>query len=88
MVSLYPVEPASVEVAPREAALRPGETLQLSAAVIPEWADDLSIIWSSGDERVATVENGLVTAVSAGECEIIATSVNGKCDVCRLTVAE
>ena len=88
MISLYPVEPSSVEIAPREATLRPGETLQLSAAVIPEWADDLSIIWSSGDERVATVENGLVTAVGAGECEIIATSVNGKYDVCRLTVAE
>ena len=73
---------------PREAALRPGETLQLSAAVIPEWADDLSIAWSSGDERVATVENGLVTAVGAGACEIIATSVNGKYDVCRRTVAE
>ena len=88
MISLYPVEPASVEMTPREAALRPGETLQLSAAVIPEWADDLSIAWSSGDERVATVENGLVTAVGAGACEIIATSVNGKYDVCRLTVAE
>ena len=81
------MEPSSVEIAPREATLRPGETLKLSAAVIPEWADDLSIIWSSGDERVATVENGLVTAVGAGECEIIATAVNGKQDVCRLTVA-
>ena len=67
---------------------RNGFFYDFSAAVIPEWADDLSIAWSSGDERVATVENGLVTAVSAGECEIIATSVNGKCDVCRLTVAE
>ncbi len=88
MISLYPVEPSSVEMTPREAALRPGETLQLSAAVIPEWADDLSIAWSSGDESVVTVENGLVTAVGAGACEIIATSVNGKYDVCRLTVAE
>lgn len=86
MISLYPVEPASVEVAPREAQLRLGETLQLSAAVVPGWADDLSIIWSSGDGTVATVENGLVTAVGAGECDIFATSVNGKYDVCRLTV--
>lgn len=87
MISLYPVEAASVEMMPREATLRPGETLQLSAAVVPEWADDLSIAWSSGDESVATVENGLVTAVGVGECEIIATAVNGKQDVCRLTVA-
>ena len=87
MISLYPVEAASVEMTPREATLRPGETLQLSAAVVPEWADDLSIAWSSGDKSVATVENGLVTAVGAGECEIFATAVNGKQDVCRLTVA-
>ena len=87
MISLYPVEAASVEMTPREATLRPGETLQLSAAVVPEWADDLSIAWSSGDESIATVENGLVTAVGVGECEIIATAVNGKQDVCRLTVA-
>ena len=87
MISLYPVEAASVEMTPREATLRPGETLQLSAAVVPEGADDLSIAWSSGDESIATVENGLVTAVGVGECEIFATAVNGKQDVCRLTVA-
>ena len=88
MISLYPVEAASVEIVPREAELRPGETLQLAAAVVPEWADDLSIAWSTSDESVATVENGLVAAQRAGECEIIATSVNGKYDVCRVTVAE
>lgn len=88
MISLYPVEPASVEMYPREAQVRAGETLALSAAVVPDWADDLSIFWSSSDESVATVANGLVTALRAGSCEIVATAVNGKQDVCRLSVVE
>lgn len=88
MISLYPVEPSSVEIAPREAQMRPGETLTLTAAVVPDWADDLSIAWSSSDESVATVENGVVTAVGAGTCEISATAVNGEADICALTVEE
>ena len=88
MISLYPVEPSSVEIAPREAQMRPGETLTLTAAVVPDWADDLSIDWSSSDESVATVENGVVTAVGAGTCEIRATAVNGAADICVLTVGE
>ena len=88
MISLYPVEPSSVEIAPREAQMRPGETLTLTAAVVPDWADDLSIAWSSSDESVATVKNGVVTAVGAGTCEISATAVNGEADICALTVEE
>ncbi len=86
MISLYPVEPASVEISPRQTQMRVGETLALTAAVVPDWADDLSVAWSSSDESVATVENGVVTAVGAGSCEIRATAVNGKADACALTV--
>lgn len=88
MISLYPVEPFAVEISPRQARLRPGETLTLTAAVVPDWADDLSVVWSSSDEGVATVENGVVTAVAAGTCEIRAAAVNGEADVCALTVEE
>lgn len=88
MISLYPVEPASVEMSPREASMRAGDSLTLTAAVVPEWADDTSLVWSSSDEGVATVQDGVVTALCAGACEIVATAVNGRQDVCRLTVSE
>ena len=87
MASVYPQDVANVELDMLEAALVPGETLQLSAAVIPSYADDLMVIWRSGDESVATVDaTGLVTAVAPGECEIIAESVNGRSDFCTITV--
>ncbi len=86
MISLYPVDVASVEIEPREAKLRVGERLALMADIIPDWADDLSIAWSCSDESIARVENGEVLALAAGACEIYATAVNGRRDICRIEV--
>lgn len=87
MTSLYVQEVANIEMSVLEAALSPGETMQLSAAVIPAYADDLTVTWRSSSPGVATVtQEGLVTAIASGECEIIAESANGRSDCCRLTV--
>lgn len=89
MHSLYVQEVAAVELSLLEAALRPGETLALTAAVIPSYADDLTLTWSSTDPDVATVDDaGNVTAVGAGKCEITAVSANGRSDGCALSVTE
>ena len=54
--------------------IKVGETLQLTAKVFPETADQ-TVAWSSSKVEVATVtEKGLVTAVSEGNVEIVATS--------------
>lgn len=51
-----------------------GETLQLTAVVYPEKADQ-AVLWSSSDDKIATVsDSGLVTGVAKGNVEIIATS--------------
>ena len=89
MCSLYVQEAASVEMSLLEAELKPGETLALAAAVVPSYADDLTVTWSSTDPSVAEVnEEGVVTARAAGVCEIVAATVNGRSDRCALTVAE
>ena len=76
----------NVEISPLEAGLSPGGTLQMSAAVVPAWADDTAVDWRSSDEAVATVDgNGLVTAVGPGTCEIVA-SAGGYEDRCIITV--
>lgn len=50
------------------------QTLQLEAKVYPEGADK-NVLWSTSDEKVATVnDNGLVTGVSKGNVNIIAKS--------------
>ena len=87
MASVYPQDVANVELNVLEASMIPGETLQLTAAVIPAYADDLTVIWRSGDASIATVDEfGSVTAVAPGECGITAESVNGRSDTCKITV--
>ena len=89
MIALHAIDAAAVEVSELELALTAGETFSLTAQVIPAWADDTSVTWRSSDETVATVDaTGLVGAVGAGTCEIVAASTNGHEDVCQVTVGE
>ena len=72
----------------REAALHPGDALQLTPEVKPADASERAVRWSSSDESVAVVdENGLVTAMDRGTAEIRAETADGFCaDVCVLSV--
>lgn len=64
-----------------------GETVQLSATVLPSDATDPSITWSSSNKEVATVSNnGLVTGVSEGRAAIMAKA-GGKTATCIVTVS-
>ena len=66
-----------------------GETVKLSAAVMPTNAQNQTITFSSANTDVAIVDKytGLVTSVGAGTTDIIATSEDGeKTAVCKVTV--
>lgn len=60
-----------------EKTLFPEETVLLTARVNPENADNKNIIWSSSNTEVASVENGLVTALSVGEASISVKTEEG-----------
>ena len=69
------------------AELTVGETLALTATVAPSGAADKTVTWSSSDESVATVENGVVTAVKEGTATItVTTKDGGKTATCTVTV--
>ena len=63
-----------------------GETALLRATVLPEDADNKNVIWESSNEKVATVENGIVTCKGYGTAEISATTEDGGFTaVCKVT---
>ena len=69
------VETTSLVINTEDAALKKGELLLVSKVVYPYNSTD-EIVWVSSDESVATVVDGTVTAVGAGNCVITATSGN------------
>ena len=62
-----------------ELSLYTGRSETLTATVKPDNANDKSLIWSSDNEDVATVDqNGNVKAISRGEAVITATAADGQ----------
>lgn len=72
-----PVESISLNITNK--AIKIGETVQLTAEILPENATNKKLIWSTDDEKIATVnQEGLVTAISTGETIITVTTEDGK----------
>jgi len=51
-----------------------GRTVQARVSAQPVSASDKTVDWSSSDETIATVKNGVIKGVQAGVCSITATS--------------
>ena len=49
-----------------------GESVTLTASIIPDTATNKNVIWTSSDTSVATVDNGTVSAVNTGAAVIVA----------------
>lgn len=71
-----------------ELTLPTGSTQQLSVTITPEDATDKRINWSSSNETIAAVsDDGIVTAMAAGEATITVTSKDGQQSAsCSVTV--
>ena len=64
-----------------------GDSETLTAAITPDNATDKAVRWTSSNPSVATVNNGEVTAVGAGEATITVTTAGGSfTDTCEVTV--
>ena len=72
------VKVSGIIVEPKNLYLSKGDVAQLAYMVTPYSADNKSVRWESKDISIATVsETGLVTAISEGETQIVATTNDG-----------
>lgn len=76
------VKESSLALDKTEAEVDLGGSLTLVASVVPDGA---AVIWSSEDESIATVANGVVTPVAKGQTVITAAAA-GKSASCTVTV--
>lgn len=86
-----PQPPAEVKVTnitldTRYLRLDAGKKYELNYTVYPYNATDKTLTWTSSNENVATVENGVITAIGRGTAYISATSSNGVHTTCYVEV--
>ena len=80
---VIPVE--SIGLNKTELALVEGDSETLTATISPEDATDKTISWTSSRESIATVKDGIVTAISEGEATITAKA-GEKTASCKVVV--
>ena len=87
-IVIVEVKSESVELDTVSAELYCGDTLTLNATVLPEDATNKSIIWTTTDDSVLTVDSdGVVTAVGKGTASVVATTEDtGVSAECEITV--
>ena len=71
-----------------EIKLKPKKKAELKAKIKPADATAKKVQWMSTNENVATVNNGKITAIRAGECDIIARGMDcgGISAICHVIV--
>lgn len=80
-----PIKVSNIFLSKSNVELGVGESISLIATVSPSNAE-YELTWTSSDENIASVENGLVTAKSEGTAVIKVESDNGILSVCSVDV--
>ncbi len=76
------VRSVDVTISKTTATIEIGQSITLTA----EAEDGGEIVWSSSDEKIATVENGVVTGLKEGKAIITAKRAQAGAAICEVTV--
>ena len=82
---MIPVE--SITLNENSLVLDLGDTFQLETEISPANATNQVVTWSSSNNDIATVDNGLITTIGVGEC-IITALCDNKSVSCNVTIAK
>lgn len=83
-----PISVTGVSLNESNVSVSIGSTLTLTATIEPSNATNKNVTWSSSDESVATVSDGVVTSKAVGSATITVTTVDGGFTAnCSITVS-
>ena len=83
-----PILASSISLDKATYAMKVGETFQLNYTINPSNATNKDVVWETSNDK-CTVLNGLVSAISVGECVVTVKTVEGsKMASCTITISE
>lgn len=85
---IFNKEITSISLSENEISLKVGDSRKLEAQIEPEDAGSKALVWTSSNDKIATVSGGTITAKKAGSVVITAEAENGVSKSCNVTVAE
>jgi hypothetical protein len=71
------VSVTGITLSENSGTLNPNDSVTITATVAPANASNKTVLWTSSNNSVATVNNGVVTAVAVGTATITATTQDG-----------
>ena len=78
----------SIKFSETTISLKVGDSRQLNVEILPSNATDKTLTWSSSNNNVASIDNGLVKALTEGTAIITVSSSNGKTASCTVNVSK
>lgn len=66
--------PEEIAVSDVNIKLKINETKKINAIVLPDKTDNKNVLWTSEDENIVTVKDGVLTGLSVGTCKVTVSS--------------
>lgn len=85
-IFLRPIPIKAIDFETESLSLKAGESLTLSYTYAPEDATKTELSFKTSNRKVATVQDGVLTALSEGSCYISVTAESGAKDTIHVTV--
>lgn len=88
LCSCFEKEVKSIELSETDVTMTVGDSLGITAKILPEDAKTKSLDWTSSDNKIATVSDGTLKAKSAGTAVVTAKAENDIKATCNVTVTD
>ena len=88
LCSCFEKEVQSIELSEAEVTMTVGDSLGITAKILPEDAKTKSLDWTSSDNKIVTVSDGTLKAKSAGTAVVTAKAENDIKATCNVTVTD
>lgn len=88
LCSCFEKEVKSIELSETDVTMTVGDSLGITAKILPEDAKTKALDWNSSDNKIVTVSDGTLKAKSAGTAVVTAKAENDIKATCNVTVTD